>query len=279
MRHSFKIVAILLLLCATGCGTPSSSSFEEQVTAAEAHLGLGNPKAALADYRAIARHVRGDPRRAEILLRIADLEATVLGDPARAIVAYGETIDERPLAATAQIARERRAALREERGDFEGAIEDYAALLKYFPNDSNRYRYQVLLAGVYLSGRNYRQARLEVKPLIELPTTPAEVREQALFIAAESFFLEGKGGRAIEYYEWFLHDFPQSSLAAEAKLHLATCFEEQGQLGAAQELMRSASKEYPNQKAVNARLKSLTDRDANAAPAAKGAAKAGAAGR
>jgi tetratricopeptide (TPR) repeat protein len=259
-----RLIAIALL-CVAACGACSKdpSSFDERVAAAEAHLGLGDPEGALSAYRSIAKHFAGDERCAGIFVRIGDLESTVLRDPAKAIQAYGKAIDAAPLSAAAQAARERRAALRAERGDHEGAIEDYAGLLKYYPNDPNRYRYRVLLAGVYLTARNYRQARVELKPLVEAKDTPAEAREQAIFIAAESFFVEGKTERAIEYYDWFLRDFPKSELASEVKLHLATCFEEMGQLGAARELTKGASKEYPNRGVIDARLKSLDDRGKN----------------
>lgn len=256
---TFVILAIFLAACSRG-------SFDERLAAAEAHLGAGNTKAALSDYRSLADHYKGDPRRVEILLRIADLYSTVLEDPETAIRAYGEVISTGPLTQEAQSARERRAALRESRGDYEGAIEDYSLLLKHFGSGENSYRYTVLLAGVYVSDRNYRQARVEIKPLVDGKDVPADVREQALFIASESFFLEGNTQRAAEYYQWFLKDFPKSQLAPEVKLHLATCLEEMGYLGQARDLTNSAQGQYPNKKVVNARLKSIDERGNTKAP-------------
>ncbi|MFA5811277.1 MAG: tetratricopeptide repeat protein [bacterium] len=238
----------------------SRGSFEEQVAAAEAHLGAGDSRAALGDYQAISERFKGDPRRAVILLRIADLYSGVLDDPTAAIKSYGEAIKDRPLSQAAQAAHERRAAIREQRGDYEGAIEDYSALIKYFGAGVDAFRYRVLLAGIYISARNYRQARVEIKPLVEDKSIPADVREEALFIAAESFFLEGNTQRAAEYYQWFLNDFPKSQLTAEVKLHLATCLEDMGYLGMARDLTRSAGGQYPNKKVVSARIKSIDER-------------------
>ena len=257
MRSLTTIILIGTLAATAACGR---GSFEERRAAAEARVGLGDPKGAVSDYRALARSFREDARRGEILLRIADIQATVLSDPAAALTAYGEAIAGAPLSPAGQLARERRASLREERGDYEGAIEDYSMLLKYAVDDDSRCRYRVLLSGVYLAGGDYRQARVELKQLIEDPKSPPDARERAYFLAAESFFLEGKTGRAIEYYQALLNAFPKSPLAPEAKLHLATCLEEQGYLGFARDVTKGAAKDYPNQKVVDARIKSIDER-------------------
>lgn len=257
MRSLITLILIGLLSATAAC---SRGSFEEQRTAAEARVGLGDPKGAVGAYRAMAHRFHGDERRGELLLRIADIQATVLNDPAAALTAYGEAIAQAPLSPAGQLARERRAALREERGDYEGAIEDYSMLLKYAVDDESRCRYRILLSGVYLAGGDFRQARVELKQMIEDPQSLPDAREKAYFLAAESFFLEGKTGRAIEYYQALLNAFPKSALAPEAKLHLATCLEEQGYLGPAREVTRGAAKDYPNPKVVDARLKSIDER-------------------
>ncbi len=256
MRPLIAITLIGILAAAAAC---SRGSFEERRAAAEAKVGLGDPKGAVSAYRSLAQAFREDARRGEILLRIADIQATVLSDPAAALTAYGEAIADAPLSPAGQLARERRAALREERGDYEGAIEDYSTLLKYAVDDASRCRYRILLSGVYLAGGDFRQARVELKQMIEDPDSPPDAREKAYFLAAESFFLEGKAGRAIEYYQALLSAFPKSPLAPEAKLHLATCLEEQGYLGPAREVTRGV-KDYPNQKVVDARVRSIDER-------------------
>ncbi len=257
MRTFLHILFCALLISLSAC---NRATFEERVADAEARLGAGDARAALSDYRSIAEKFRDDPRRAGILLRVADLYSTALDDTPSAILAYGEAIKAKPLSQAAQVAHERRAELLEAKGDYEGAIADYSTLLKHFGFGVDAYRYRVLLAGAYISGRNYRQARVEIKQLVEGKDIPDDVREQALFLAAESFFIEGNTERAAEYYQWFLRDFPKSTLAPEVKLHMATCLEEMGYMGMARDLTRSARSEYANEKVVDARLKSIEDR-------------------
>lgn len=261
--QTMRINSFILLLCA-GIMAMSCSrgNFDERMADAEARLGAGNAKIALKKYISITKDFKDDSRCAGIFLRIADLYSTTFDDPASAVHFYGEAIDASPLSYASQIARERRAALLEKKGDYEGAIEDYAALIKHFGNGNDEYRYRALLASVYISDRNYRQARIEIKPLVEGKDVPADMREQAVFIAAESFFIEGRQDRAAEFYQWFLNDFPKSSLAPEAKLHFATCLESMGYLGMARDVTRSAAGQYPNKKVIAARIKSLDERGA-----------------
>ncbi len=253
------IILCLLSLMATACSR-GDINLDERISKAEAHIGLGDYTVAMREYHSIANSLKNDPRHAAILLRIADLYATSIGNTEAALNAYGEVIAKSPLSEAAREARERRAALRERMGDFEGAIEDYSALLKYFGGDRRDMRYRVLLAGVYLSLKDYRQAKVEIKPILNDPEVPDDMLEQAIFLAAESYFLEGKVNWASGYYRWLLEKFPNSELAAEAKLHLATCYEELGYLGVAGYMTKSAAEDYPNRRVVDARLKSIKER-------------------
>ena len=108
--------------------------------------------------------------------------------------------------------------------------------------------------------KELEQARVELKPLFKDSDVPKEVLEKAIFVAAESYFLEGKSRKASGYYRWLLEEFPESDLAAEAKLHLATCYEEMGYLGVAGSITRSAEEEYPNRGVIDARIESLKAR-------------------
>lgn len=252
-------ILIFISIAAAACSR-GDIDLEKSISKAEAHIGLGNYAVAMREYHSIAERLKNDPRRAGILLRIADLYATSIGSTEAALNAFGQVIDESPLSEAAREARERRAALREGMGDFEGAIEDYYALLKYFGDDERGPRYRVLLAGVYLSMKDYRQAKVEIKPILMDQNVSQDILEQAIFLAAESYFLEGKVKRASGYYRWLLEQFPESKLAAETKLHLATCYEEMGYLGVAGYITKSAAEDYPNRGVVNTRLNSLKER-------------------
>ncbi|HQC50456.1 MAG TPA: tetratricopeptide repeat protein, partial [bacterium] len=173
----------------------------------------------------------------------------------RAVESYGRVISEYPGSTWAANARELRASLEEGRGNFESAIEDYTALLKYASGD-DIHKYRILLAGGYLASGAYSQARVELIPVIEAESAPMEYVANAIFMYAESFFLGGRPEEAIRWYDALIENFPDSELAPEAKLHMATCFEETGRLGAARNVTERSS-DYPNQKVVDARMKSI----------------------
>ena len=241
------------------------SDFESELGKAEAQLGLGRPDKALYAYRSLARHHEGDPRWAGVMLGIAELYSTVLGDSASALNTLSEVIDRTPLTEAGRKAMRVRAELRVKEGDYQGAIEDYTALIKRFPEGEEAMFHKVLLAGVYLTARDFRQARIEIKPLIDGEDVPKDIREKAIFIAAESFFLSGNVKRASGYYQWLLKDFPESPLVPEAKLHMATCIEEMGYMGIARQVTQDAAEDYPNKAVIEARLKSIDDRGSKSA--------------
>lgn len=259
-----KIIPLMCIVVALlGACRGGSDTFEARTAEAEAQMGLGNYLQALAALRAIEKDFQGDPRRFGILLKMADINANGMHDHDAALKLYGRVIEEEPLSEAARIAREKRAELRERSGDFEGAIEDYSALLKLFDADGKNQLYRTSVAGVYLSMRDYRQARVELKPLFKDDSIPEDVLEKAIFLAAESYFLEGKSKRASGYYRWLLEEFPKSDLVPEAKMHLATCYEEMGYLGVAGDIIESVSKVYPNERVVKAKKESLRARGKN----------------
>jgi len=257
--RSFLAIVSIILIALSACSR-GKDDFVDRVSKAEAQIGLGNYLPALNIYTEIVKDYSSDPRRAGVLLRIAELQATGLKNSAEAHRVYGEVIAAEPLSEAARIAREKRAELREREGDNEGAIEDYSALLKHFAVKERSQLYRVQVAGVYLSMRDYRQARVELKPLFQDPDIDQAVLEKAIFIAAESYFLEGQSRKASGYYRWLLEEFPESDLAPEAKLHLATCYEEMGYLGVAGSITKSAEEDYPNKEVIEARMESLKAR-------------------
>jgi tetratricopeptide (TPR) repeat protein len=187
-------------------------------------------------------------------------------NPRAAIREYGMIAEEYPLTEPARVALEEKARLEHKEGDAESAIEDLSALLKLYPESSDRFRYRVLLSNVYMSIDKFSQARVELSPLLSdagVKEVPPDVLEQAVFTYAESLFLEDRREEAINWYQAFIENFPRSKVLDEAKLHLATCLEELGHLGAAKNLTSSAGN-YPNKKVVDARLDSINKRGQSA---------------
>ncbi len=275
-RSAMRCIALLAVLLTAGCSRPS---FEGCVREAEGKLGFGDPAGALVIYQKILAYHPDDPREPGVRLRIADIHGIVLGDDDAALAGYAEVIARHPLSEASMLARERHAELLLRRGDFSGAIEDYAALLKHFPRHADRFRYRLLMASAYLSQRNFVRAREELEALCDDAATPPGVRAEALFALAESYFLENRPERAIPYYEELLRRSPDVPLAAEARLHLATCLEEVGRLGSARAATKRSREDYENRRVIDLKLRALgkrgTDRPAvpgraqEAAPPAK----------
>lgn len=253
----FLLIFFSIFFLFQGC---TAKTFDEEFRTAEEKLGMGDANAALSSLKRIANNYPKDERRPDILLRIADISNLVVGSPSEAVKAYTKLIDSYPLSTYSIVGRERRAAIFESQGNLGMAIADYAAILKYFPDLEDRYRYQLFLGSDYLAQRNFEQAREELKPLVDDRNTPREIREQALFAIAESFFLQDNAEHAIPFYSELLKEFPKSKLTGEAKLHMATCVEEMGYLGPAKDMTREAGKDYPNTKVIDTRLKSIKER-------------------
>lgn len=257
--HALCVTVLLLTAIVFLCScTPAG--FDVEYRRAEEKIGIGDNEAALAIYKKIAKNYPDDPRRPAVLGQIADIYANLLGDSDRAVEELGRVIEEYPLSEASVLAHEKRAAMLAKNGDIDGAIADFSALIKHFPEHENRYQYRMQLVYAYIAKRNYPQARVELIPLFDEKKLPPTIREQALFAAAESFFLEDIPESAISYYQGFLKEFPNSNFAAEAKLHLATCVEEMGYLGAARDITNEAAKNYPNKKVIDARIESLNKR-------------------
>lgn len=254
------LFAFILSTCSTIVACDSPKGFDADYAKAEGFVGMGQTDKALSAYRKLIDRYPKDPRQPAILLRIGDLYASVLHDEAMAIKSYGRVIETYPLSEAAVLAHERRAHLSQKAGNIDQAIEDYSALLKHFPDHVDRFRYRVLLVGAYLAGRNFHQARLEIRPLLDDSSVPPDVREQALFAAGESFFLDDDPEHAVPFYQQLLKEFPTTPLASEAELHLATCVEEMGYLGTAREITKDAARDYPNKGVIDTRLKSIKER-------------------
>lgn len=259
------LIALLAFCLFISACDRAALDFDSEIAKAEAYVGLGEPDRALYAYRDLAERFEDDPRWAGVMLRISELYSTVFADAKAADETLTRLLDRAPLTEAGRLARLARAGLRESRHDYAGAIEDYTAYLKHFPEREDAMSARLMLSGVYLTARDFRQSRVEIKPLVEGKDVPGDIREKALFLAAESFFLEGNVRRASGYYQWLIKDFPKSELVPEAKLHLASCIEEMGYLGIAEEVTRDAAKDYPNKRVIDARLESIEERGSKSA--------------
>jgi tetratricopeptide (TPR) repeat protein len=242
------------------CAACSSLSFEGSFKKAEGEIGLGNYAKAAKLYEKLANKFAGDDRVAVIWLRLGDLYAYPMDRAVDGLGAYQKAIESSPTSEAARLAHERRAEVFEKIGRPSGMIEEYTALLKYFPDSADAPRYKMRLGESYLMAEEYQQARTELRGFVEKAGVEASQRQRALFDIGETYFLEGKPGKAVRFYYTLLRENPKSPLAAEAELRIATCLEEMGYLGTAYKFVYDAKNRYPNEKVIDERLEGLKNR-------------------
>jgi TolA-binding protein len=261
MKRLSLCMAIFVLACSC-----SGSGLDRKASEAEALLGIGKHAAALEIYRDIAEHCPSYEGCAGALIRIGDIEADMRGKPDEAVRAYSRAVELFPTKEAARIALERRARIYEIIGDNRKAASDYARLLQYFTESEKYPLYLLRLGESYLTMKDYKQARLELRGLIRSEEVDPKIGQEALFAYAESFFLEGRLGLAEKAYRLLVERYPDSPLVTEANMKIATCQEERGFLGDAKRSLKGIEKEYPNVPVVDSRLDAIDKRGKEAPP-------------
>jgi len=255
MRRFFFIGFTILLVAAC-----SKFTFDEANRRAEEQVGLGNFQDAARIYERLLEKYPKDERAVGVWLQLGDIYSESLGDVEKGLNVYQRCIEMQPSSEAARLAHERRTALFEKAGRWSGMVEEYTALLKYFPSHEDVSKYRVRLGEAYITGREFQQARTELRGFVEKTGIPADLRERALFDIGETYFLEGKPGKAVRFYYALVQETPKSKIAPEAELRIATCLEEMGYLGMAHKFAEDARKNYPNKDVVDARLKGMEKR-------------------
>lgn len=248
---------VFLLAALAACAKPS---FDDSLKRAESELGLGNFRNAAKLYGRIIKDYPDDPRKSIVFLRLGDVKAYAMGDIAEGLKSYQQAIEEGPTSEIARLAHERRAEIFERESHPAGMVEEYTALLKYFADHADAAKYRMRLGEAYIMSEEFQQARTELRGFVEKQGVPKDFRERALFDIGETYFLEGKPGKAVRFYHAMLGENPKSPLAGEAELRVATCLEEMGYLGMAQKFAQDAEKRYPNKGVVEERIKGIEER-------------------
>jgi TolA-binding protein len=261
-RASLLIFVFLFALSCNG------SNLDKKMSLADEHMGMGDWNGAREYFE---KAVKGCPeyeRCAEALIKLGDLYSHALGRPKKAHEEYARVIKYFPLRDAARVARERRAQMFEKVEDFLGASNEYARLIQYFPNSDQVSRYLLKLGESYVALGNYEQARIELSGFIKSIDIDPEIRQEALFVFAETYFLEGRLGLAEMAYKNLIEEYPDSKLVPEAQMKIATCQEERGFLGYATKTLMEARDEYPNQVALDRRLSAMKKRGKGKPPEA-----------
>ncbi len=219
-------------------------------------MGIGKYERAAKIYQQILGKNPQDQQKQQILLLLGDLYANGLGETVKGLDIYQQCVEVDPYSELALKAHLKRAEIFERKGLSQKLVEEYAVIYKYFPQA----KYRLHLGEAFIANKDYEQARVELRKFLDDSEMPQQLKNRVLFDIGESFFLEGKPKEALKFYFEFLEQAPESELAPEVKLRIASCFEEMGRLGMAHKYTQKALEHYPNKQVVEERLKALKER-------------------
>ncbi len=174
---------------------------------------------AIAAYREVLASLdpadaSGRRERVEALARLGDLLYLHAGEPAAAADAYRRLILEAPTNREAWKAREKLADIaRHHLRDLPEAIAHEQALAASGQAGADRFGYRA--AKGYLELREYAQCRREARALAD-GTPESEWADDALFLVATAWQLEGDRRKALETFREIAARFPGTEAAARA---------------------------------------------------------------
>lgn len=228
-RVSILVLMTLMLGCA--------SKLSRDIDKADELRGTKAYDAALRAYVAIVLDHAKEPKVAEVLLRIADLQRFNLGQDEQSRATYRRVIDDWPRQPVTMIVYRRLADMSIDVSDYVGAIESLEGLLRFFPSHPEGPQLRHEIGTLYLRLRNYPQARIEFQGLLASQTLSAELRAQVLFDIGESYLLEGKATASIPYYHQVATEYPDSPLASRALEQKADAQADRGEMGMSRQLL------------------------------------------
>jgi len=253
-RLAWPVICVLVVSACT------SSRIDRALKSADALRGAQNFDAALSAYQSIIKKFPGKPKLSKVYLHLGDLYFYNLKENDHAVDTYNVVLQKWPLSSDAALAMQHLAELYGQESRYDRVIEMYSDLLKYFPENPDRYSFMHEIAAMYLKMNNFIQARLELQPLLNDKDVPADIQAQSWYDMGETYFLEGNESQAITYYKKVIELFPKSTLVPMAKLQMAQCYEDLNDLPNAVALEREIRTQYPDNEAVTAKLKFMEKR-------------------
>lgn len=138
------------------------------------------------------------------------------------------------------------------------AIVELRKLIENYPGHDNIDQYQYKLARCYYYMRDFDQARLEYLILLD-SYRRTRLKPEIYFDIANTYFVEGGGkvDKALEYYGKLIDEYPESPLVTEARFYSAAALEEKGDLDEALKAYEELLPIYPNPSMVTLRIEGI----------------------
>jgi tetratricopeptide (TPR) repeat protein len=143
-------------------------------------------------------------------------------------------------------------------GNYAQAIVELRKLIENYPSHDEIDQYQYKLARCYYFMRDFDQARLEYLILLDTYHR-TKLKPDVYFDIANTYYVEGGGkvDKAIEYYRKLIDDYPSSPLVMEAMFYNAAALEEKGDLDEALKAYEELLPVYPNPSMVALRIEGI----------------------
>jgi tetratricopeptide (TPR) repeat protein len=250
-------ILILVLVGLTAC---SASRIERALKSADELRGAQNFTDAEVAYKAAITKFPTKPQIAQVILHLGDLYFYNLKKNPEAIAQYSLILQEWPLSPEAAFAYQHLAELYLQEDRYDRVVEMNEALIKYFPNHPDVAKSMHHIGVAYLKMKNYTQARLEFKKILEAKVVPSEIAAASWYDIGETYFLEDNESQALNYYKKMIMLFPKDSLVPMAKLQMAQCYEELNDMQNAVALEKDLRAQYPDNDTIKAKLQQMEKR-------------------
>lgn len=252
---------VVLLLPALGFFACSGKKIDAQFKHAEELIGTRKFDEAKELYKLIVTRNPNNSKSGMALLKMGDLYLYTYANSSDALEIYSKLIDKWPMTDAARVAVLRRASIFDSEGQVQKALSDYERVLKYFPDNPDRFAVRLLLAKAYLKINDPYQASIELETLINDKNTPPEVNTKALFDLGESYLFLQKYEKAFMTFSLLKKTAPDSPSILDAELRMVECLEKLDRPDEALILQEAMVKRYPDSELVKKKEKGLIRRE------------------
>ena len=248
------LLAAAALLFIAGCSEDHASKHFEK---GEELLSKGDYVEALSRYNYVVNNFRESPYAPSSQYKVAFILNRHMNDRKAAIDAIYLLYNVYPGSPEVLKARQDLAEIYSGMGEHTKALGEYEILIKQLPADWAKFKR--LIALEYLKMNDLRQARVELNEFI-LSVRDKTLVSEAYLNLAETYYIEGEVGKAMELYDRVISNYPAEKNAMSARFSKAKALEETGRLSDALSLFKEIQTDYPNRDAVSSRIQAIEKR-------------------
>ncbi|HOX43711.1 MAG TPA: tetratricopeptide repeat protein [Myxococcota bacterium] len=263
MKRASLTLALLALATALACQDGDLSArfeegldllYENRFEDAEAHF--------LSLARDMDRSQRADAAvwRSKALYQTGRIDHLYLNQPRRAVARLREAIKAHPDAPHAFEARQEIGDIFHDRlHDYRSAALEYERLVSEFPDHPATPGFHYRIAQCYFLLGEHDQARSEARLLLS-KHADSKYQAEARLLIANSYYVEGKVAESAQAHQELLAVAPEASLRARSQFELGLCYQDLGDLPAAERAFLAALKDHTRPDIVQHQLTVLRQR-------------------